>query len=206
MEAEMGQSKKTDRSYPDELHRELGMTPEEVRQSYVDDGIDPDAAVAQMRRLGVVMAAKYAPQIEREERARNPGFDAPLPIYRESVAAGAPAWADPASAAPGKASLSDVLAGGKAEDTILAKVSGWSMRDDGINDGDYVMVNVKMEAKDGDMVLAHIAGEGQVIKRLRKKRGIIVLESANPDFKDIVVKDPSTLRIHGVVVGRAGKI
>lgn len=202
----MTQDKKSERIYPDELHRELGMTPEEVRQSYLDEGIDPDVVVAEMRRLGEVMAAKYAPQIERERQARNPNFTAPLPLFGESVAAGAPAWAEPAGVAPAGASLSDVMAGGKVEDTFLAKVCGWSMRDEGINDGDYVMVNVKMLPNDGDIVLAHIEGEGQVVKRLRKKRGKITLESANPDFDDIVVKDPATLRIHGVVVGRAGKI
>lgn len=202
----MAQNKKTDRIYHDELHRELGMTPEEVRQSYIDEGLDPDAVVAQMRRLGQVMAAKYAPQIEREERARNANFTAPLPLFRESVAAGAPAWAEPAGVAPAGASLVDVMAGGKAEDTILAKVCGWSMREEGINDGDYVMVNVKMLPNDGDIVLAHIEGEGQVVKRLRMSPGQVTLESANPDFADIVVRDPATLRIHGVVVGRAGKI
>lgn len=202
----MAQDKKSNRSYPDELHRELGMTPEEVHQSYIDDGIDPEAVVAQMRRLGAVLAAKYAPQIEREERARNPNFTAPLPLFRESVAAGPAAWAEPAGVAPSGASLVDVMTAGKPEDTILAKVCGWSMRDEGIKDGDYVMVNVKLEPNDGDIVLAHIAGEGQVVKRLRKKGDAIVLESANPDFADIVVKDPATLRIHGVVVGRAGKI
>lgn len=199
-------NKKIERVYPDELHRELGMTPEEVRQSYVDEGIDPDAVVAEMRRLGEVMAAKYAPQIEHERQSRNPSFNAPLPLFRESVAAGAPAWAEPAALAPGGASIAEVMAGGKPEDVILAKVVGWSMRDESIKDGDYVMVNTKLQPQDGDIVLAFIEGDGQVVKRLRKKGTTIVLESANPDFDDIVVNDPATLRIHGVVVGRAGKI
>lgn len=202
----MEQGKKDQRTYPDELHRELGMTPEEVRQSYADEGVDPDEVVAQMRRLGRVMAARFAPQIEAEERAKQPNFTAPLPVFGESVAAGPPVWAEAVGTPPAKASLSDVLAGGKAEDTILARVSGWSMRDEGINDGDFVMVNIKMEAKDGDVVLAHIAGEGQVVKRLVRLPGKLVLRSANPEFADIEVKDAAALRIHGVVVGRAGKI
>lgn len=194
-------NKQTDR-YPDAIHRELGMTPEEVRQSLVDRGIDPEGAVAALRRLGRVMAARFAPQIEREQ---SPSFEAPLRVYHEAAAAGAPAWSEP-EAPPAQASLRDVMAGGAAEDTILVRVSGWSMRDEGINDGDYVMVNVKREAKDGDVVLAHLAGEGQVIKRLRQRRGKVALESANPEFADIEVDDPANLRIHGVVVGRAGKI
>lgn len=198
----MKDDKKQSKRYPDELHRELGMTPEEVRQALIDRDIDPDAAVSAMRRLGRVMAARFAPQIEREQA---PGFEAPLRIYHEAAAAGAPAWAEPGSA-PSQASLRDVMAGGEPEDTILVRVSGWSMRDEGINDGDYVMVNVKREANDGDIVLAHLAGEGQVIKRLRRRRGRVALESANPDFADIEIEDPTFLRIHGVVVGRAGKL
>lgn len=192
------------RVYPDELHKELGMTPEEVRQSYVDRGVDPDAVVASMRRLGRLMAAKFAPQAKAEAELTET-FGSPMRLFEETVAAGPPAWAGAAS--PSKeASLRDVMACGTADDTILAHVSGWSMRDAGINDGDYVMVNVKIEAKDGDIVLAHLAGEGQVVKRLRKGRGKVALVSANPDFPDIVVEDANALRIHGVVVGRAGKL
>jgi SOS-response transcriptional repressor LexA len=202
----MRQDKKSERGFPDALHRELGMTPEEARQSLIDEGIDPEDVVAQMRRLGKVLAAKYASQIELERLARIPNFTAQLPLFRESVAAGPPAWSEPSAFAPGNASLAEVMAAGKAEDVILAKVAGWSMRDESIKDGDYVMVNTRIQAKDGDIVLAHIEGEGQVVKRLRWKSNTIALESANPDFADIVVDDPTTLRIHGVVVGRAGKV
>lgn len=187
-----------------ELHKLLGMTDAELRQELIDEGIDPDAEIAAMRRLGRVMAAKFAPQIEREAalpRAAGKTF----PLFAEAVAAGAPAWAEGATPAD-EVSLLDVLSKGTSEDTMWARVSGWSMRDEGINDGDLVLVDVKTEPKDGDIVLAHLAGEGQVVKRLRKRRGKLTLESANPDFAPIPVNDPSTLRIHGVVVGRAGTL
>ena len=80
------------------------------------------------------------------------------------------------------------------------------MRDAGINDGDVVLVNIKLEAKDGDIVLADLAGQGQVIKRLCKRRGKVSLESANPDFAPIAVDDVASMRVHGVVVGRAGAV
>lgn len=187
-----------------ELHKLLGMTPAEVRQDFVDCGEDPQTTVAAMRRMGAVMAAKFAPQIEREA-AMPYSLAKPLRVFQESVAAGAPAWAD-GQAPTSEASILDVLSDASAEDTILARVSGWSMRDEGINDGDFVIVNVKLEAKDGDIVLAHITSEGQVVKRLRKRRDKVILESANPDFADIVIEDSVNLRIHGVVVGRAGKL
>lgn len=198
------EDKKNQRAYPDELHRELGMTPEEVNQSYVDEGIDPKDVVAEMRRLGRVMAARYAPQVAEEARQAG-GFPEKLPMFQEAVAAGSPAWADGASPVQ-TASLRDVMAAGDPEHTALARVSGWSMRDEGINDGDYVIVNTRLEANDGDIVLAHIEGEGQVVKRLSKGPDGIRLKSANSAFADIVVDDPSRLRIQGVVVGRAGKL
>jgi DNA polymerase V len=194
-----------DRQRKDPLWEEISkMTEAELRADLVAQGVDPDAEIAAMRRLGRVMAAKYAPQIERE-RLLPPDLSKRFPMFAEAVAAGAAAWAE--SPAPSEeTSILDVLAGATKEDTILARVSGWSMRDAGIKDGDLVLVNVKQEAKDGDVVLAHLAGEGQVVKRLRVVGARVTLESANPDFAPILVEDSASLRIHGVVVGRAGKV
>lgn len=199
-------SKKTkDAQEMSELHKLLGITPAEVRQELIDQGIDPEAEVAALRRLGQVLAAKFAPQIERERLMRLAPAAKPFRRFEETVACGAPVWAE-GSAAPEAASLLDVIAETTPEDAIWARVAGWSMRDEGINDGDMVLVNTKAEARDGDLVLAHLEGQGQVVKRLRKHRDHVVLESANPDFAPIVVEDPAILRIHGVVVGRAGKV
>jgi DNA polymerase V len=189
-----------------ELHKLLGMTPAEVRLDLMKLGIDPKAELAAARRLGRVLAAQFADQIERERDMGLAAASKPFPKFAEAVAAGAPAWADGATCAPETASLLDVLSDGSTDDTVWARVSGWSMRDDGINDGDLVLVNTKLEANDGDIVLAHLAAEGQVVKRLRRSRGRVTLQSANPDFADIEIDDPSTLRIQGVVVGRAGKL
>lgn len=191
--------------YNDPLWEEISkMTEAELRADLVAQGLDPDAELAAMRRLGRVMAAKYAPQIERESRLP-PDFAKPFPLFAEAVAAGPAAWAD-APSPPEETSLLDVLAGASKEDTILARVRGWSMRDEHIKDGDYVLVNVKQEAKDGDIVLAHIAGEGQVVKRLRVEGSRVTLESANAEFAPIVIEDSAALRLHGVVVARAGLV
>lgn len=179
------------------------MTEEQLRQELIDEGIDPDEEIAAMRRLGRVMAARFADQIEREARMLPEGVK--LPLFAEAVAAGHPAWLD-GRAPERQASLLDVLGGATPEDTIWARVSGWSMRDEGINDGDLILVNVKAEAKDGDIVLAHLAGQGQVVKRLRVEGGKARLVSAHPDYPPIPVDDPVSLTIHGVVVGRAGTL
>lgn len=189
---------------PSDIHRLIGLTPEQVLKETLDAGLDPDAEVEAMRRLGLVLAAKYAPQIERE-RLGEAAFSKTFPIFADAVAAGAPAWAG--SSYDGKeASILDVLRDADPEGVIWARVSGWSMRDEGIFDGDMVLVDTKAEAKDGDIVLAHIAGQGQVVKRLKKDAFGACLESANPEFAPIVLDESIVLTIHGVVIGKAGKL
>lgn len=192
------------RETPSDIHVLIGLTPAEVLQDALDAGVDPRAEVEAMRRLGRVLAAQYAPQIERE-MLHLPESSKQFPIFGEAVAAGAPAWTG--SSYDGRqASLLDVLRDGDPETVIWARVSGWSMRDEGIHDGDMVLVDTKAEAKDGDIVLAHIAGQGQVVKRLRRDDGGARLESANPDFAPIHLDESTSLTIHGVVIGRAGRM
>ena len=101
--------------------------------------------------------------------------------------------------------LLDVIAETTPEDAIWARVAGWSMGDEGINASDMVLFNSNAEARDGNLVLAHPEGQGQMMS-MRMLRNKVVLESANPDFAPIVVEDPAILLIHGVVVGRVGKV
>lgn len=180
------------------------MSAAELRRELAEQGIDPDAEIEAMRRLGRVMAAKYAPRIERE-RLMLRGAAKAFPVCADAAAAGPPAWAS-GDAPEGRASLLDVLAGAAAADTAWARVSGWSMRGEGVNDGDMVLVNFKREPKDGDVVLAHLAGRGQVVKRLSVVGGKARLLSAHPDFPPMEIDDESGLTIHGVVVGRAGTL
>lgn len=125
--------------------------------------------------------------------------------FDEAVMAGSPV---PGEAAQGRpAELSDIFGRIELAGKIMARVSGWSMRDNSIKDGDMVLVDPRADIRHGDIVLAHVAGHGQVVKRLRLVNGgHPILESANPDFPDIVVGDPSDLRIHGKVLWRAGPI
>ena len=125
--------------------------------------------------------------------------------FEESVAAGHPT---PGSALDGRpAAMSDVFGPIGLSGKLLARVSGWSMIDSSIKDGDIVLVDPKATVRDGDIVLASVAGLGQVVKRLRLTEGdTAILESANPDFKPIVISDPESLRIHGKVLWRAGPL
>ena len=197
----MNDARKQPKAKP--IHKEMGLTPEQVEAALRAEGYDPAAVVSSMRRLGRTLSAQFAETI-RAEQLEASSLNTKLPRYSEHVAAGSPEWAGLAEA-PKQVSALHLLGNPNPSKTMWVDVSGWSMRDVGINDGDTVLVDTKATPKDGDIVVAHIEGEGQVIKRLRTNSRWIILESANPDFPPREIKDPSTLRIHGVVTHRLGK-
>jgi repressor LexA len=83
-------------------------------------------------------------------------------------------------------------------ETFALRVQGDSMIDDGIHDGDVVVVERRSTADDGSTVVAVVDGAA-TIKRLRRHRGRIHLLPANPAIAPIVVR-PDDVEIRGVVV------
>ena len=81
--------------------------------------------------------------------------------------------------------------------TFIVRASGWSMVGAGIHDGDEVIVDRALEAKNGDIVVAAIGGE-LVIKRLRLRAEKIVLVSDNPHYPERVIVEGEHLEIWGV--------
>ena len=84
--------------------------------------------------------------------------------------------------------------------SFMFSVSGQSMRDAGIVDGDKVVVDRSIEAKHNHIVIAVVEGD-YTIKRLYKLRERIELRAENPAFQPIVFTEHSKLEIWGVVVG-----
>ncbi|WP_323011522.1 translesion error-prone DNA polymerase V autoproteolytic subunit [Castellaniella sp.] len=82
--------------------------------------------------------------------------------------------------------------------TFYMRVRGPSMRDAGIEDGDYVIVDRSLEARHGDIVVAVVDSEFTV-KTLHRKRGLVRLMAANPTFPNIELRDGQELVIWGVV-------
>jgi repressor LexA len=84
---------------------------------------------------------------------------------------------------------------------FLLKVRGWSMRDAGICDGDFLAVKKVDSAKNGQIVVARI-GEEVTVKRYRKTGSTIELLPENPEFSVITV-DPHTdeFALEGLAVG-----
>ncbi len=83
----------------------------------------------------------------------------------------------------------------------LLQVKGLSMRDEGILDGDWLVVHRTREAKSGQIVVARL-GEEVTVKRLRLRGRKAELIPANPDFQTLHVDlDRQPLVIEGVAVG-----
>ena len=87
------------------------------------------------------------------------------------------------------------------KETYVLQVKGDSMIDEQIRDGDYVIVEDRKTARDGEMVIALLEGERATLKKMfREKAGRVRLQPANPRMKPIYV-DADSLQIQGVVIG-----
>jgi len=82
----------------------------------------------------------------------------------------------------------------------LLKVRGMSMRDAGIMDGDLLAVQASKDAKNGQIVVARL-GEEVTVKRFRRLRDVIELQSENPDYQNILVHPGDPFEIEGLAVG-----
>ncbi len=90
-------------------------------------------------------------------------------------------------------------------DTHFAlEVSGESMINAGILDGDTVILKKTEHAQSGDIVVALINEETATLKRFRKKGGSIALEAANPAFGTQIF-GPDRVRIQGKLVALVRK-
>ncbi len=88
---------------------------------------------------------------------------------------------------------------GRNGEMFALQVEGESMRDEGIFDGDYVIVEKRSTARNGERVVALLPdGESTLKTFFREQDGTIRLQPANPEFEPIVVRD---CRVQGVVIG-----
>lgn len=83
----------------------------------------------------------------------------------------------------------------------LLKVQGESMVNAGIFDGDLLAVHKTNRVRNGQVVVARVAGE-VTVKRYEKKDNVVLLHAENPTFKTIKVKLPDQeFTIEGRAVG-----
>lgn len=85
---------------------------------------------------------------------------------------------------------------GNAKDYFILEVTGNSMIDAGIFQGDLVVVNGKKEPRNGDIVVGLVDGSN-TLKRFIKEGNKIYLKAENKNYKDIYAEEE--LVIQGVV-------
>ncbi len=121
-----------------------------------------------------------------------PSLDLPLMGF---IAAGKPLepHTDPNATIQVSASM---ITGKKVAYTL--QVKGTSMIEDGILDGDYVVIERTNEAQNGDIVVAMVDDNLATLKRFYNENGRVVLKPANSTMDPIY---PNFLTIQGKVVG-----
>jgi len=78
------------------------------------------------------------------------------------------------------------------------RVRGDSMIEEGIRDGDLVLVERRTQAQDGEIVVAILHGEQATLKRFYRERGGVRLEPANSALQPIHARE---VEVRGVVIG-----
>ena len=87
----------------------------------------------------------------------------------------------------------------KNGDHFGLKVSGDSMIEAGINDGDTVVIKKTNTANNGQIVVALIDDHEAMLKRIRKKGKVVALESANKRYETKIF-GPDRVKVQGVLV------
>jgi repressor LexA len=125
-------------------------------------------------------------------RAASRAVELPLLGY---VAAGIPIEA---VASEDTIAVPEVLAGKR--DSYVLRVKGNSMIDEQICDGDFVIVEDRRSALDGETVVALVGGSDVTLKKLYREKDRVRLQPANPTMEPIYVA-PDQVQVQGVVVG-----
>ncbi len=88
-----------------------------------------------------------------------------------------------------------------AKPCYVLQVKGDSMIDEGIFDGDHIVVEQSDTARNGEIVVALVDGTDATLKRIEQKKGAVVLHPANAGMKPMRFS-PDQVQIQGILVGQ----
>jgi repressor LexA len=88
----------------------------------------------------------------------------------------------------------------KRAESFVLRVRGNSMIEDQIRDGDYVIVESRLEARDGETVVALIRGDDATLKKFFRRGSQVRLEPANAALRPLELP-AQDVQIRGVVRG-----
>ena len=92
----------------------------------------------------------------------------------------------------------DMLGRGR---TFALRVRGDSMIDENIADGDFIVVESRQTATNGQVVIALVDGTEATVKRFYQEGDSIRLQPANPNYAPIIVNPAERVSIQGLVKG-----
>lgn len=118
-----------------------------------------------------------------------------IPFFNSHVSAGFPSPAD--STIQTRLNLNEYLIP-NAPSTFIVRVSGESMKDAGIMDGDLLIIDRSLKPHHDDIVVAAVNGD-LTVKRWYNDKGKVLLKAENPEFQDILLHEETHLHIWGVV-------
>ena len=84
--------------------------------------------------------------------------------------------------------------------TYVLRVKGDSMIEDSVQDGDFIIVEEKNTANNGEMVIAMLNENEVTLKRYYREKDKIRLQPANQNLKPIFVQEED-VKIQGIVIG-----
>src|SRR3989344_1326424 len=131
-------------------------------------------------------------KVEQAALGVQPSMEVPIMGF---IAAGKPL--EPLTDPNASIQISASMISGKKTAFVL-QVKGSSMIEDGIRDGDYVVIEKTNEASNGDIVVAIVDYNLATLKRFYREDGKVVLRPANQEMDPIY---PNSLTIQGKAVG-----
>ncbi len=90
------------------------------------------------------------------------------------------------------------------EECFYLRVTGNSMVNAGIREGDLVLIRRQESAENGQIVACLVDGEDATLKRFRMQKGVVILQPENPDYEPKIIPlsefERGAARIIGVAV------
>ena len=165
--------------------------------------------IAELRKKDLLLPPQGARSLKPTSKAQKllKGLGQQNSNYCPDLPAGIPLAGTVAAGIPIEAieakehlSLNSCFPGG--DNTFALEVTGDSMVDEDIRDGDYVICRRSSVADDGQLVVAVVDDENATLKRFYKERDQARLEPANDDYQPIY---SNNCRIQALVVGLVRK-
>ncbi|MEM8713185.1 MAG: transcriptional repressor LexA [Planctomycetota bacterium] len=173
----------------------ISPTLEEIAGHFNVNKVTVFGHIAEMERKGVIRrrargVSRSLEIVEQEEPAE---AGAPALAILGRIAAGSPIET---IEEPEQLDFADLVPEGR--DVYALEVTGTSMIEDAIADGDIVLIERRSTARNGETVVAVLPDGEATLKRFYKEKGRIRLQPANSSMEPIYAEE---VEIRGVVIG-----